>query len=526
MKASLLDILPSQHDATFIKENTSASNLQLARPRHSPSATPNQDFFNMAALQQSSVTTIALSILYLALSIQQLRPDCGVEGLEMQDIDQKVQQCIFRVNSSVLADEDLVCSIEGVQCLLILEIIYINDAALSKAWDTSRRALSISMLLGFHKAYSKALRDSPSPELAIQRKLWLSAIKGDRYTSMILGLEPTAQRAPFGPRDDWYDSAADQNDNFQRQLCLITGDLMAHNISCKYENSTNLEVALDITRALDDLYLSMPPSWWEIPTLQTRQPSVESDIHITHIFFFTVQVFAHLPDIFTTADEEVRLHSRNAALRASRSILHYYLSLRQTDNTQLHCRVVDFSAFIPSVLILLLLIQEPAGEDSWSTRAKADDKDLVKSVMQSLEALGGTSKREVVAKQSAELLRTLLDFAQTRNSQTLQITIPYFGMFQISLNKLQSDSASVLQLADRGTVSAWADMWQTQQLKSTTEGAGSASVEAGAAIGSNTAFSIPDFAPTDTNQFDTLGIEFDSYILDSIWDANLSNEYN
>lgn len=120
---------------------------------------------------ESKPIAVGHALLGLALSIQQLPPDFDFALLEMHDAESKVESYIANVSSLVLADEELLCSPEGVTCLLLLGMIYINDGMLQKAWLTFRRALDTSRLLGLHGSYSVSARTSGTPEVIAQRRM-------------------------------------------------------------------------------------------------------------------------------------------------------------------------------------------------------------------------------------------------------------------------------------------------------------------------------------------------------------------
>ncbi|KAF2186588.1 hypothetical protein K469DRAFT_141827 [Zopfia rhizophila CBS 207.26] len=433
-KRFLISLLPSHQDATLIAENTNAWALNLD---NTPGAMPNPkerfSFLDYNATSHCKVTTIGQTLLYLALSIQQLPPDFNMSLLEMDDPKSKIESYIANVNCLILADEELACSTEGVECLLLLGMIYINDGVLQKAWMTFRRALDVARLLGLHKSYSSSARESGSKEDIAKRRMWFSVVIGDAHVSLLLGLEPGAGSEPFGPGETWGDPFADPDTNFQRRLSFIAGRISRRNLYLMDQGYGPTE-ALD--EALDGLQKCMPESWWEIPVLNNER-SLESasklDRLLSHFWFFQLRAFTHLPYIFRASKEKKFEYSRSTCLDSSRAILHRYLILRRVENTQLHCRVVDFGAFVAAVTILLLLIQDPNSGKTLDWRSIPDTV-LVEQVIRSMDILAKSSKREVVAKQSVGVLTKLLALRNSPSMEprNLQLTVPHFGTITIS----------------------------------------------------------------------------------------------
>jgi hypothetical protein len=406
VKQILLELLPSQEDAISIASHTGAWAMELPNP---PGAiwklgdgSPVRDI-NAAA--QFSTMGLAKTILFFALSIQQLPPDFKMSQLQMDDVDDHVRRYTQVVGALVLAHEDMSCSTEGLECLLLLGMIHINEGDLKQAWMRFRRGLDVARLQGFHKSFEPSVRRSQSPELAFQRRLWLSSVMGDSFCSLILGFETGATR-PFGPDYTWDDPFADENANFQRRLCILSAQLSRQNL---FGLQDSLEEAKSINTAIDGLQNSMTDSWWQRPDLREEQSlncAQEYDRLLSHLWFFQLRILANIAFLFSPEGEVEQYRGR--CLEASKTTLYRYLGLRLAGKTLLHCRAAEIAAFVASLALIVNLSKSTGPQISDSSIALNSDVALLEQIIDSLGALGRSSGREHFALKSAEILTTLL----------------------------------------------------------------------------------------------------------------------
>ncbi|KAJ5906358.1 uncharacterized protein N7473_003274 [Penicillium subrubescens] len=405
-KQILLELLPSQEDAISIASHTTAWAMELPNP---PGAiwklgdgSPVRD---LSAAAQFSTMGIAKAILYFALSIQQLPPGFKTSHLQMDDVDYHVRRYTQVVGTLVLAHEEMSCSTEGLECLLLLGMIHINEGDLKQAWMKFRRALDVARLQGFHKSYEPSVRQSQSPELAFHRRLWLSSVMGDSFCSLILGFE-TGATQPFGPDYSWDDPFADENANFQRRLCIVSAQLSQRNL-VGLQNS--IDEAKSINTAIDGLQNSMPDSWWQRPDLREEQSlncAQEYDRLLSHLWFFQLQILANTAFLFSPEAEAEQYRDR--CLEAAKTTLYRYLGLRLAGTTRLHCRAAEIAAFVASLALILSLSRSTSPQMSDSSKALNSDVALLDQIIDSLAALGLSSGHEHFALKSAEILTTLL----------------------------------------------------------------------------------------------------------------------
>lgn len=406
-KQILLELLPSPEDAISIASHTGVWAMELPNP---PGAiwklgdkSPVRD---VGAAAQFSTMSIAKAILYFALSIQQLPPDFKTSQLQMDDVDDQSRRYVQVVGTLVLAHEEMSCSTEGLECLLLLGMIHVNDGDLKQAWLKFRRSLDIARLQGFHKSYEPSVRQSESPELAFQRRLWLSSVMGDSFCSLILGFEPGAAQ-PFGTDHIWDDPFADENANFQRRLCIVSSQLSQRNL---LGLQGDLEEAKSINTAIDTLQNSMPDSWWQRPDLREEQSldcAQDHDRLLSHLWLFQLRILANVPFLFSPEGKAEQYRDR--CLEASKTTLYRYLGLQLAGTSRLHCRAAEIAAFVASLALILSLNKNAGSQLSNTSNTLNPDIVLLEQIIDSLAALGRSSGREHLALKSAEVLTTLLD---------------------------------------------------------------------------------------------------------------------
>lgn len=414
-KKILLELLPSQDDAISIASHTEAWAMELPNP---PGAvwklgdgSPVRD---VNAASEFSTMGIAKAILFFALSIQQLPTDFKTSQLQMGDVDDHVRRYTQVVGTLVLAHEEMSCSTEGLECLLLLGMIHINEGDLKQAWMKFRRALDVARLQGFHRSYEPSVRQSQSPELAFQRRLWLSSVMGDSFCSLLLGLE-TGATQPFGPDYSWNDPFADENANFQRRLCIVSAQLSQRNL---FGLQDSLEEAKSINTAIDGLRNSMPDAWWQKPDLRDEQSlncAQEYDRLLSHLWFFQLQILANIAFLFSPEAEAEQYCNR--CLEASKTTLYRYLGLRLAGTSRLHCKAAEIAAVVASLPLILNLSKSSGPQISGHSKGLNSDVVLLEQIIDSLGALGRSSVREHFALKSAEILTTLLGRSKMGDSE-------------------------------------------------------------------------------------------------------------
>ena len=249
-----------------------------------------------------------------------------------------------------------------------------------------------------------------------------------------MGLPVGSNDDEFGPDETFQNPAVDRELLFARKLSQISGLVIERNQS---ENSNAYATTQQIDEKLDNLSKNMPESWWAIPTFfaedRTLKAAEQFDRLMTQVWYFQLESLVHLPFMLRAATERRYEYSKFSCLKSSREMIYRYLAMRSTSNSEFCCKVVDFGALTATVTLFLGLIEPAQGiETSEAREQKESDRNLIHSVLKSLEMLSDGGKN-VIALQSSNVIRSLLavDSPSGRAAGNLRLTIPYFGTISI-----------------------------------------------------------------------------------------------
>ncbi|KAF7558430.1 hypothetical protein G7046_g5727 [Stylonectria norvegica] len=411
-KQSLVALLPSAQDAATIVANTTAWLWGAETPPGSV-LTPNDTshLLDTDTILRGSVVNVAKTLLLFALYMQQLPPNFDAQFLEAQSIDASVNAIVERVKSYILSHEDEACTTDGLECMTLLYLIQLNDGALRKSWITVRRVLDISRLYGLQNSFSISARNSSDGSIALGRRLWLAAVCGDCYCSMLLGLEPALGMAPFGLDDEtWNDPLADEDANVQRRICLLVARISQRNAVGLHRDH---QIFQEIDLALDRLQDSLPASWWIPPTFRhdrSLDSAKEPNRIICQLWFFQARIYANLPIAFGERTVE-SVGSLESCMEASRATLHRYLGFQHARDQLSRCRTVDQTVAVAATVLLLAKVQLRSLTTQCKVPRYDSDRALVEQVVSSFDAIGRVCRREKLLREGSEILSSLLGMA-------------------------------------------------------------------------------------------------------------------
>lgn len=160
--------------------------------------------YDVSEIAKESPTGIARSLLYIASCLQQLDPEFDTTQLKIYpSVDARMERYVSTVQALVTSDEELVSSIEGLDCLILQAAYHSNAGNPRRSWLTLRKAMNISQLMGLHL---------PACTIPGAKKIWGHIIQGDRYLVrglcwlkcqlQLIKLGPAA-RTPCGVQGRW-----------------------------------------------------------------------------------------------------------------------------------------------------------------------------------------------------------------------------------------------------------------------------------------------------------------------------------
>ncbi|KAI9829648.1 MAG: hypothetical protein M1826_005538 [Phylliscum demangeonii] len=455
VRQALLSILPPQRTMTIIFRdggdwwNVWKEICPLVSTDEQAWSLPQ---FASAAFRKSDPVSVAHVILCLAISVQQL--PVGYDQADLQlpvPAEQVLQHYVSAVHRLVTSDDDLVASMDGLDCLLLQGKCHVNLGQPRRAWLIGRRAATLAMLLGLHRHAGElggaSAAAAAATSLATRRAqtLWLSIYQVDRYMSLLLGLPYYISDRHMGaiPAEGTL-AELDYSLYCWKELSVLSGQIVD-----LLHDAARTPVAVDhIDRRLLRLVQRAPAGWWmtgssaSASTAPMPLPEFFKRIVVQFAFYHVRQVL-HVRAV----TQDGQAPGRQVCLSSAREVIRCYHFLRGDPLTRSHiCRVVDFQAFTAVVLLLLNLLSFPpapgpaeAGAESESRRRQqqrdADDWALVEDMIRLMRS----ASAETCGLVAVQALRVLEFLTAARNrgpeiwgGQSVKLVIPYFGTIQIA----------------------------------------------------------------------------------------------
>ncbi|KAI1848137.1 hypothetical protein JX265_005866 [Neoarthrinium moseri] len=400
-----------------------------------------------------------------------MSPDSASKLAEMGvDYNTIMSRMVNTASSLVTSDDDLVCSLEGIECIMI-ESMYLNNAGyLRRAWLTNRKAMSLAQVLGLHTG-----SNSPSMALSVETSqhidpayMWFRIVVSDRYLSLMLGL-------PQGTSENIFASpkaleGCTPLERMERMESVAAGLILQRNKTAL----NDIETVHKIDATLQEAAALMPPQWW-LMTFQLTAAAgqdakaFEDSIRLTNQFaHFHLLVQLHLPYMLRSSPaDKTYNYSKITATSASRAIVERFVSFRESVTASAYCRGIDFVTFVASTTLCIAHIearrQREAGRAGRAAGFQAiqhqrlSDRGLLERTLEIMEGTAETG-RDAVAQKISSILRPLLfiEINSARGttyhtsashesgvsdsqgpggtcdgSNLLRIQIPYFGTIKI-----------------------------------------------------------------------------------------------
>ncbi|KAJ9148505.1 Transcription factor [Pleurostoma richardsiae] len=381
-----------------------------------------------------------------------------------------MSRLVETVSKLVTSDDDLVCSLEGIECIMIEAMYYNNAGNLRRAWITHRRAMVIAQLLGLHRSdfSSVKLLDADSRGRIDPEHMWYRLIISDRYLSLMLGL-------PQGFLEGAFDSPAALEscapmERMERMESIAGGLILQRNGA----DIHNLETTREIDKLLQEAAALMPPQWWLIPDVAAiigdDKEALRETLRIMNQFtHYHLLAQVHLPYLLQPSDDRKYDYSKITAVIASREILSRFVSFRGSDSITAYCRGIDLLAFIASTIVGLAHIgagrqqQQQVDTNDCTTglhlfaHQRLSDRGLLERTLQCVQQMARCDK-DVMACKISDILQHLLAIEEaaangvsystgvsaepgepeaqynseaTDMGDALRIHIPYFGTITI-----------------------------------------------------------------------------------------------
>lgn len=354
----------------------------------------------------------------------------------------------------VTSNDELIESLEGLECLILEGVFCINSGNLRRAWRVFRRAISVAQLMGLHRGDYTDLNILDSSTMASPSFMWHRIVSQDRYLALMLDLPPGTADDILGNPDSLVPDDCPMG-YLERIHCIIMSRITANkNGKADSEESAKAwNIDLEIQKAAR----GMPSGWWQLPTAKARSAGRKDNLEdvlriLFHITHFSLLIYLRLPQMLCSADEDLSDLNDWACLSASRELLKRYIGFRCMDSLAFCCMSIDFSAFTACLTLLLAHLQRwhrnPDLEEAY-LHQRLDDRATVQETVELMMELGqenGDTFLEKIAGIITSLARIEADAAKhaglygdfgyvsrrSASALSLEVIVPTFGAVRIT----------------------------------------------------------------------------------------------
>jgi hypothetical protein len=401
LSAILLASLPSQADTVMICK----ARGQLSIFFHKI-LTP-ESLLETPGLDQHPAL-IAKHMLLLATYLQHLHSEVHEEINDLSEQPRVIMKRLANTAISlVTTNDELVGSIEGLECIMLEATYQLNWGNLRRALIATRRAVLIAQLMGLHRSVQCKVLD-PKTE-AHPQEMWFRILHCDRALSLFLGIPQVS--LDHSMASDEMLASHNPMGRLERMHSVIVSRIMARNESKSSSHDFVLtqEIDLELQKAAKNL----PSKWWLMPNLTavaSDKQALYSDTGrlVDQVFHYNLLNMLHLPQMMRSSSEHKYEYSKTMCANAAREILSRFNMFRSFNKIASSFRIIDFLALIAGMTLLL------AHLDSHSSRRINDmlahqclgDRAIIEQVLENMVEVSRLNK-DALSAQSADLLGKL-----------------------------------------------------------------------------------------------------------------------
>ncbi|MCJ1296504.1 hypothetical protein MMC34_008070 [Xylographa carneopallida] len=439
-------------------------------------------------LPGSHPVLIARKLLVLGTFLQGVLPssiqDLVDSNVSYHEIMSRVVDTAIRL---VTTNEDLIGSVEGIDCIMI-EAMYQNYAGnLHRAWMATRRATTVAQMMALHRGLNSPSLKILEPETRAAfdpEQTWFRLVEMDCYLSVMLGLPWTLLEARFVTPEAL--EGCQPIDRMQRLYCAIADRIL-------HRDENSLSETHEIDLLLQKAATEMPPKWWLIPNLSAINSSgtevfhetVRLMIQLTHYHLLTR---LHLPYILRTSSDHRYDHSKITAVNVSRDTLARFVAFRTSNPGHFYCRGTDFLAFIATTVLCLAHLDSRSRRHGLAQKSNAGtvfdflahsrlgDRGLMERTLDIIDSMARNGT-DAISSKIARILRPLLaveasaasgisysiNFSTsdeeelechgklTNGGKGLHVHIPYFGTINFEHDAISMSQSTAMIVPEQGS---------------------------------------------------------------------------
>ena len=355
---------------------------------------------------------IARHMLLLASFLQHLHPDLHEEIQGLPESPQTMSKRLADLAINLVATKDeLLDSIEGLECVVIESVYQANLGHLRRSWIAGRRAVSIAQLMGLHRLDNRTQYNVLDPKTRYHPQImWFRIVFLDRFFCLMQGL-------PQGCIDRSVASEAMLTkdvpmERLERTHCVVASRILERNELDS--SSTDLALTRTLDQELQKAARSLPSKWWLAPKLNSA-PSGSQTLFwnirrlFAQVLHYNLLNQLHLPYMFRSSPAERRYeYSQVTCINASRDVLLRVVTLRSLNRIDYSCRIVDFLALMASITLLLAHLDcHVSGAENSLAHQYHSDRALIEQVQENMREVNRWNA-EALSVRSADLVDRLL----------------------------------------------------------------------------------------------------------------------
>ncbi|PON25082.1 hypothetical protein TGAM01_v206163 [Trichoderma gamsii] len=453
----LLELTPPRAVVELIDNESSPWISQLLRPLPSLRQSIKFSLLRMLPIEPMSAshpTVIARALMVIVICLQQLPKSTDMNKYRLPSSrNDFMEHLTTTIISLVTSDDELIATSEGLECLLLMSIYFVNSGRPRRAWLNNRRALAVAQLMDLHKT---SIQDAE--QQGSIAGIWPHIVHHDHHLSEILGFPcgVVGSYEPFVLDDLTFMqqlSESQQDMLYQRQLDRIAAHLVERD-----QRSPALAVPLmvSIDSALSNLAKAMPYSWWHpfdrVSGSQADAMGMLYSRYNVQLWHHHLDMSNHLPFMLDVTDERRSEYSRIQCLRAARELIKVYIPLRTTFG-MFSCCMTNFQAFTAAVAIIFnMFLQTSSAEFEVLSGQRAGDWALIAAIIDVLDAAIERFDDRVAlqARDVLKLLQAIENDPRSLKGDRFHFTIPYFGVISIARKMPAGEPSDVTAMQTDG----------------------------------------------------------------------------
>ncbi|RFU75921.1 hypothetical protein TARUN_6324 [Trichoderma arundinaceum] len=459
----LLGMMPSRATLEALDGESSPWICQLLRPLPSLRQSDKFSLLKTMPLESASPshpTIIARALMIIVICLQQLPRNTDMARLRLPSPrNEYMENLAATIISLATSEDEIIATPEGIECLLLLSIYFVNSGRPRRAWLNNRRALAVAQLMGLHRAPDEGMDEESQRGEASIAGVWPHIIHHDRHLSQILGFPcgVVDTYEPFVPNS--FQAMPHPCEDRQDMHYLTQLDRVAALLIEREQRTSTLAFAItqSIDSALGNLANTMPQSWWHPVDRLSGIPAEAMDMlyskYNVQLWHYQLEMSNHLPFMLDATDRRRCEYSRIACLKAARELIKVYIPLRTTFG-MFSCCMTNFQAFTAAVILIFnMFLRTPAAELEVFSGQRDADWGLIADVISVLDAAVERFEDRVAlqARDVLKLLQAIEIDPKNLEGDKFHFTIPYFGIITIARKLPAGEPNEVPQMQDGET---------------------------------------------------------------------------